>query len=121
MKFGSDINKSEEKASIQVGIVETNMSKLYIVGKEIKARTNQKLGMRKLFGYDDMTQNSGDLDKRNEWVGRDETIDHRSTSYNTIASASPPCIVCSALISRPQARRSSLYREHDIHRIRDDP
>lgn len=41
---------------------------------------------------------SGDRDKRIEWAERDETMDRRSTSRNTIASASRR-IVCLALIS----------------------
>lgn len=45
---------------------------------------------------------SGDRDKGIEWAERDETMDRRSTSRNTIASAS--CrIVCFALISAPSS------------------
>lgn len=48
---------------------------------------------------------TGDRDKRSEWVERDETMDHRSTSHNTIASASRR-IVCLALISGPDLSNS---------------
>lgn len=53
----------------------------------------------------DMTryEYSGDRDKRIEWAERDETMDRRSTSRNTIASASRR-IVCFALISAPSSR-----------------
>lgn len=44
---------------------------------------------------------SGDRDKGIEWAERDETMDRRSTSRNTIASASRR-IVCLALISAPE-------------------
>lgn len=52
----------------------------------------------------DMTryEYSGDRDKRIEWAERDETMDRRSTSRNTIASASRR-IVCRALISAPSS------------------
>lgn len=46
---------------------------------------------------------SGDRDKGIEWAERDETMDRRSTSRNTIASASRR-IVCLALISAPSSR-----------------
>lgn len=45
---------------------------------------------------------SGDRDKGIEWAERDETMDRRSTSRNTIASASRR-IVCFALISTPSS------------------
>lgn len=59
----------------------------------------------------DMTryEYSGDRDKGIEWAERDETMDRRSTSRNTIASASRR-IVCLALISAPSSRFFSAAR-----------
>jgi len=64
---------------------------------------------------------SGDRDKRIEWAERDETMDRRSTSRNTIASASRR-IVCLASISTPSSRfLSSRVLSSSVDHLGDPP
>ena len=74
----------------------------FILNPSVRGRESVLLSMDAHSIWHD-TKYSGDRDKRIEWAERDETMDCRSTSRNTIASASRR-IVCLALISAPSSR-----------------